>query len=73
MAGSGNVKAEVCYNNAMSEKQMAKVSDIVGNVGLVFFASVFLDPILKGSADLKVIAIGLGFAFVGWLVSIFMI
>lgn len=57
----------------MNEKRLTKLSDIAGNIGLVFFASAFLDPIIKGSVDLKIIVFGLIFAVGGWLISLILL
>ncbi len=63
-----------CYDTSMfNEKRILKLSDILGNVGLIFFASVFLDPILKGNADFKNIIAGLISAIGIWSVSIIML
>mgnify|MGYP001594647160 CR=1 FL=1 len=74
MAGSGNVKVGgICYTNAMNEKRVAKISDLAGNLGLIFFASVFLDPLLKGGADAKALILGLLFAAFSWFASLFLL
>jgi hypothetical protein len=74
MAGLGNVKVGgICYNYAMNEKRISKLSDIAANLGLVFFASVFLDPILRGSTDIKSVIIGLIFTVGSWFFSLFLL
>lgn len=57
----------------MNEKRLLKLSDIIGNIGLIFFASLFLDPILKGNTDMNIVIIGLLFAFGCWFFSIDML
>jgi hypothetical protein len=57
----------------MNEKRITKLSDIAGNLGLVFFVSVFLDPILRGVSDIRAIVVGLVFAVVGWFASLFLL
>ena len=62
-----------CYDYAMNEKRVAKISDLAGNLGLIFFVSVFLEPLLKGGADTKALILGLSFAFFSWFASLFLL
>lgn len=71
MADEGNVKAEkICYHYLMNEKRIAKLSDIAGNLGLIFFVSNFLDPVLKGNVEINGMVAGLLFTLSAWFVSL---
>ena len=48
-------------------------SEISRDISQVFFASVFVDPIVKGAFDVGTISLGLLLAIIGWLVSIVLI
>lgn len=57
----------------VSQPQLEKLSDISISMGQVFFASVFIDPLMNGSSGITGIIGGLIMAFLSWLFSVLII
>ncbi len=51
----------------------AVVSEISRDISQVFFASIFVDPIMRGGIDARLVIAGLILAMMGWCVSIVII
>lgn len=57
----------------MNDKRLTKLSDIAGNIGLVFFASVFIGPIISGGQTMMTIISGLILSIACWYISMVII
>lgn len=54
----------------LSTEKLDKISDICISVGQVFFAAVFIEPIVSGNFDWLRIVFGIALAGISWLASI---
>ncbi len=58
----------------LSKERTRTLSDISKDIGLVFFASLFIGPFIAGSKiQWPVVILGLLLAVVSWLLSLFLI
>lgn len=56
-----------------SAKRSDRLSEIIANIGLVLFATVFMGPIIEGSVDWRQITFGLFISAFLWCFSLFLI
>jgi hypothetical protein len=61
------------YHMTLEWPQLRIVSDIAKDIAQVFFASVFLEPLVTGNSSFYTFMLGISLAFVSWLFSIVLV
>ena len=54
----------------LSETQLKLLAETLSNIGIVFFASVFIGPLLNGSSQWILSLVGLSLSAFCWLLSL---
>lgn len=57
----------------LTSKQWEALSEIVRDIGQVFFAAVLVEPLLNGTFNIKTISLGLTLSLVLWITSLLII